>query len=223
MEMQQVVLTEAGQLQLTSLSRHVLYHTASVLLPSQSMHTVLPKSGSMKIESFCNELPLVVTVKHLRKKLSTSNSGRGSLSNPLISSLEIHKYLERATSTADFTLLLEKQLLEMSGGEIDLDKFHTVCWDVYEMERGKEISMPQCFSPTCTYRLWLVFCCVQEQPLGDTLSALTANEVIKRLVELCGYTWNQTDRLGGREARREGSEGASVGWVECGVGEIREM
>jgi hypothetical protein len=84
--------------------------------------------------------------------------------------------------------------LELSRGEIDPDKLHGICWNHYESERKPEISIPQWFSSTCTYRLWLIFCCVQEQTLADTLSALTANEVIKRLVELCGYTWNEAYR-----------------------------
>jgi len=60
--------------------------------------------------------------------------------------------------------------------------------------RFEEVSIRHWFSPTCTYRMWLVFCCVQEQALSDTLSAVTTNEVIKRLGELCGYKWNETYR-----------------------------
>ena len=193
MEPQQVVvLTPMGQLQLTSLSRHIIYHTAAVLLPSESVQSVLPKSGSIKLENFCCELPQSIIVKNIRKK-TLCLSPSGAL-NPLMPSLEIHKFLEHVTSVFEFTLLVEKQLLDLSGGEIDLDKLHTVCWGFYEVEMGQEISIPKWFSKKCTYRLWLTFCCIQEQLLGDMLSAVTANEFIKRLVELCGFTWSQAYR-----------------------------
>ena len=184
-----VVLTEAGHLQLTSLSRHVLYHTILALLPDQSMFTLLPKSGSRKIENFCNELPQAIIVKSSWKKQSEL-----LFSNPFIPSIDIHKFLERAITVEDFTLLLEKNLLEASQGELDPDRLHEICWNFYEIEMKSAISIRQWFSSTCTYRLWLIFCCVQEPVLVNTLSAKTVNEVIKRLVELCGYTWNKSYR-----------------------------
>lgn len=194
MEMQQVVvLTETGALQLTSLSRHVLYHATLSLLPKHSMHTLLPKSGSRKIDNFISELPQAILVKPSRKKTSLTETMLTS-QNQFVPSIEIHRFLDRATSVADFTLLLERQLLDLSGGELDPNKLHEICWNVYEMERKADISIPQWFSSTCTFRLWLVFCCVQEQTLDDMLSAMTANEVIRRLVELCGYTWNEAYR-----------------------------
>lgn len=190
MEMQQVVvLTEKGGLQLTSLSRHVLYHATLSLLPQHAMHTVLPKSGSRKVEDFCAELPRAVQVKECAKKSSIAD-----FTDQFVPSIEIHKFLERATSVADFTLILERELLELSRGEVDPDRLHEICWGFYEGERQSDISIPQWFSSTCTYRLWLIYCCVQEQSLGDQLSAVTTNEVIKRLVELCGYTWNEAYR-----------------------------
>ena len=188
-----VVLTETGKLQLTSLSRHTIFHAAQVLLPNQSMHTVLPKSGSRKIENFCNELPQVILAKNTHRKKG-SISETLLTSSPFVASIEIHKFLERAISISDFTLLLENNLLESSGGELDPDKLHELCWTYYHMEKQTEISIPQWFSTTCTYRLWLIFCCVQEQALTDKLPAMTANEVIKRLVELCGFTWNESYR-----------------------------
>ena len=90
--------------------------------------------------------------------------------------------------------LIEKNLLDISDGELDPDKLHMTCWNVYLMERQQLISIPQWFSPTCMYRLWLVFCCVQETSMGDVLPAATTNDVIRRLVELCGYNWNDADR-----------------------------
>lgn len=193
MDVQQlVVLTENGDLQLTSLSRHALYHATLTLLPAHSMHTLLPKSGSRKIEDFCQELPQSIALKNPRKKNSLAEFATSS--GQFVASLEIHKFLERAMSVSDFMLLLERQLLDLSGGEIDPDKLHRICWNYYEEEKRSEISIPQWFSPTCAYRLWLIFCCVQEQELEDTLSDMTANEVIKRLVELCGYTWNEAYR-----------------------------
>ena len=188
---QVVVLTDTGSLQLTSLSRHVVFHAALSLLPSQSTYVLLPRSGSRKVENLCNELPQAIIVKRRKK---TSIQEVTVASNQFIQSIEIHKFLERATSVADFTVLLEKKLIDVSGGEIDPEKLHKICWNYYEMEKQSEISIPQWFSSTCTYRLWLIFCCVQEQVLSDKLPAVTANEVIKRLVELCGYTWNESYR-----------------------------
>ena len=185
-----VVLSETGELQLTSLYRHALYHAVSVLLPNQSMTAVLPKSGSMKVESFCSDLPQAISAK-VRNKKPSSLSSSSDLGNPLIASLEIHKFLEHAVSIAEFTESIERQFLDMSGGEIDAQKLHEICWNVYQMEKGQEISIRHWFSPTCTQRMWLIFCCVQEQALSDTLSAKTTNEVIKRVGELCGYTWNE--------------------------------
>lgn len=188
---QVVVLAEDGSLQLTSLSRHALYHATLCLLPAHSMHMLLPKSGSRKIENFCSELPRAILVKNRKKATLNAEGGTGG---QLVPSIEIHRFLERATSVHGFALLLEKQLLDMSGGEINSDKLHEVCWSYYQAERQSDISIPQWFSPTCAYRLWLIFCCVQEQALTDMLSVKTANEVIKRLVELCGYTWNESYR-----------------------------
>ena len=187
-----VVLTEGGELQLCSLSRHVLYHATQALLPDHSTHSVLPHSGSRKINNFCADLPKVATFKGPRKRSATTESVLGN--SQLVPSIEIHKFLERVTSVADFTLLLERKLLDLSRGEVDAEKLHEICWSAYEAEMKPQISIPQWFSVTCTYRLWLVFCCVQEQVLGNKLSAVTANEVIKRLVELCGYTWNESYR-----------------------------
>lgn len=186
-----VVLSETGELHLTSLSRHALFHAVSVLLPNQSVTAVLPKSGSRKVEDFCSDLPDVISSKVRRKPPPLANAGEG---NPLIASLEIHKFLEHAISVKTFTEKLEAKLLELSGGEIDADKLHMICWSVYESEKGQEISIRHWFSPMCTYRMWLVFCCVQEQHLSDMLPAVTSNEVIKRLGELCGYTWNEAYR-----------------------------
>ncbi len=194
METQQVViLTETGHLELTSLTRHILYHTILSLLPNHSMHTVLPKSGSRKVDNFIMDLPQAISVKAPRKKISLTESIIMN-QHQFLPSIEIHKFLEHATSVADFTLVVEKKLLDLSSGELDPDKLHEICWNVYEAEKKSEISIPQWFSSTCTFRLWLVFCCVQEQTLDDRLTAVTANEVIKRLVELCGYTWNESYR-----------------------------
>ncbi len=186
-----VVLSETGALQLASLSRHALYHAVMVLLPNQSMTAVLPQSGSRKVEDFCSELPKCISSKVRKKQANLVSTSDG---NPLIKSLEIHKFLEHVITVENFTESLEAQLLEMSGGDIDSEKMHEICWSVYQSEKSQEISIRHWFSPTCTYRMWLVFCCVQEQYLCDTLSDITTNEVIKRLGELCGYTWNEAYR-----------------------------
>jgi len=116
-----VVLSEMGELQLTSLSRHALYHAVSVLLPNnQSMTAILPKSGSRKVENFCNELPQAISSK-IRRTLVKTDDG-----NPLIPSLEIHKFLEHAITVDNFVESLEARLMDLSGGEIDAEKLHEI-------------------------------------------------------------------------------------------------
>ena len=104
--------------------------------------------------------------------------------------IEVHRFYEGATGTVDFMLLVEKNFLSVSKGNIDLDIFHRCCWKYYEMEKKSEISFPRWFSRECTYRLWLIYNCVLEPDLTTNLSLMTTNEVMKRLVEYCGYTWD---------------------------------
>ena len=95
MEIQQVVvLSESGDLQLTNLSRHVLYHTLLTLVPEQGLTMVLPKSGSRKIEALCSELPKAILGNSRKRRKSGADK---LIPNQLIPTIEIHKFLERAT------------------------------------------------------------------------------------------------------------------------------
>ena len=187
MESPAVILMETGQLQLTNISRHCLLHTVHVLRPQHNLSIVLPKSGSHKIESFCMELLEAVLVKPSQKKAIALLP-----EEPLIPSIEVHRFCEGATGMTDFALVIEEKFLSVSKGNINLDAFHRCCWKYYEMERKSEISFPKWFSRECTYRLWLIYNCVLDCDLDTALPLRTANEVMKRIVELCGYTWNQS-------------------------------
>ncbi len=187
MENPTVIITDTGELQLTSITRHCLLHTIEVIRPHINLSIVLPQSGSHKIDSFCGELQEAILTKHPKKRSTQSLP-----EDPLVPSIEIHRLCEGAIGSLDFTLIIEKNFLATSKGNINLDAFHRCCWKYYEMERKSEISYPKWFSRECTYRLWLIYNCVLEPDLNTTLSMKTTNEVLKRIVEYCGYTWNPT-------------------------------
>ena len=184
-----VVLQDDGNLSLNNTTKHCLLHTVQVLVPQLGMHTVLPQSGSHKIDNFCNQLSLVI---------SSGGGGKGKKrsptvtipEDPLVSTLEVNQFFEGALSVNDFSLLIERRLLDESNGELNLDAVHRACWNVYHLERRADISFPRWFSDECSYRLWLIFNTVLE-PTPDThMPVKSVNEILKRLVELCGYTWN---------------------------------
>lgn len=181
-----VVLHDNGVISLNNTTRHCILHAVQVLLPQQGMHTVLPRSGSHKIDGFCGRLAEI------------ASQGRGKKKNtiplviseePLVSSLEVNQFYEGALSVNDFALLIEKRLLEEQS-DLDQDAIHRECWNVYHIEKRAEISFPRWFSDECMFRLWLIFNTVLE-PQPETMMAVkSVNEIMKRLVELCGYTWN---------------------------------
>ena len=111
--------------------------------------------------------------------------------DPLVNTLEVNQFYEGALSVNDFSLLIERRLVEESNhGDFDADALHRACWSVYHLEKRSEISFPRWFSDECMYRLWLIFNAVLE-PKPDTMMPMkSVNEILKRLVELCGYTWN---------------------------------
>ncbi len=181
-----MILTDTGELQLTSITRHCLLHTVEVLRPHINLSIVLPQSGSHKIDGFCEELQNSINTKQSRKKSATIHLPN----DPLVPSIETHRFCEGAIGSLDFMLVIEKQFLTLSKGNINLETFHRCCWKYYEMERKSEISFPKWFSRECTYRLWLIYNCVLEPDLHNALSQKTTNEVMKRIVEYCGYKWN---------------------------------
>lgn len=186
-----VVLEEDGHIGLTNTSKHCILHTVQVLLPEQGMHTVLPRSGSHKIDKFCTQLSEVISggAEGLKKKRKNTQSMIPE--EPLVNTLEVNQFFEGVLSVNDFSLLIEKRLIEESNnGDFDIDALHRVCWNAYHQEKWSEISFPRWFSNECMYRLWLIFNTVLD-PKPDTMMVMkSVNEILKRLVELCGYTWN---------------------------------
>ena len=179
-----------SRFELNNTTRHCLIHAVHALSPN-GIHTVLPASGSRKIEDFCTELQdVLLTSKSPRRKTVT-------LPGPtLIQSLDIQKFYSGASSVADFAMLIERRLIVESDGDIDIEALQMMCWRYYEAEKKNEITYPKWLSPTCTFRLWLIFNCVQERGLGIMLPKQTMNEVLKRLLELTGYSWNDSYRYG---------------------------
>lgn len=177
----EVVVTESEQLEFSNLTRHCVFHAVSALAP-HGIHAILPASGSHKVKMFCRDL------SELLKSKSTKKSG---LDDILIPPLEVHRFYEGAISVEDFTMLIEKRVLEMSGADLDVESLLRLCWQYYATERKGDITYPKWLSPECTYRLWTIFNCVLDRKLTLQLPQLTVNEVLKRLIELCGYTWNE--------------------------------
>ena len=177
----EVVVTESGQLEFSNLTRHCVLHAVYVLAP-HGIHAILPASGSHKIKTFCRDLSGLVKSKSTKK---------GGLEDILMPTLEVHRFYEGAISMEDFTMLIEKRILETSGENVDVESLQRLCWQYYATERKGDITYPKWLSPECTYRLWTIFNCVLDRKLTVCLPQLTVNEVLKRLLELCGYTWNE--------------------------------
>ena len=186
-----VVLEEDGHIGLTNTSKHCILHTVQVLLPQQGLHTVLPRSGLHKIDSFCSQLSEVISAAGGGAKGKRKNVQSVIPEDPLVNTLEMNQFYEGALSVNDFSLLIEKRLIEESNnGDFDADALHRVCWNVYHLEKRAEISFPRWFSDECMYRLWLIFNTVLEPKPNILMTMKSVNEILKRLVELCGYTWN---------------------------------
>ena len=160
----------------SNLTRHAIFHAVSEIAP-KSFHAVLPASGSHKIESFCHDLSELFR--------------RTILENPLIPSEEVHRFYEQATSVDEFTMLIEKKVLMVTEGEIEEEPIHRICWSYYEAERKSDVTYPKWLSQESTYCLWLIFNCVLDKELTTTLPQVTVNEMLQRMLELCGYTWDE--------------------------------
>ena len=169
-------------LELPCVTRHCLLHAVRVLNPSET-HLTLPRVGLQNIERFCGELSQLTQL------------GRKGISLPdplLLQTIHIHKFAEGAITAEDFTKLVEQQLLKVTVGRVplDLDALQRLCWSYYKADKRSVITFPKWLSPECTYRLWLIFNTVTDSDLVTSVSQNTVNEVVKRLIELCGYTWN---------------------------------
>ena len=183
-----VVLMEDGTLSVNNTTKHCLLHTVQVLVPQRGMYTVLPHSGSHKIDNFCNQLAQVISAGGSRAK---KRSPPVTITEePLVTTLVVNQFFEGALSVIDFSKLLEKRLLNETNGDFDVEAVHRACWNVYHIERRADIAFPRWFSDECSYRLWLIFNTVLEPAPHTGMPVKSVNEILKRLVELCGYTWN---------------------------------
>lgn len=188
--------SESGPVVLANVTRHCLEHTLSELAPN-GVHSVLPASSSQKVKEFCGRL----------FELVRSNAGAGTPGTPvrrrtgttlslpatsLLTDLEILKFFEGAVSVLEFVEQIERRLVELLPRDFDPEVLHRACWSYYEPEKKNAVAYPKWLSSTCTYRLWLVFNCVLGLSQRLRIPADTMNEVLRRMVELCGYTWNRT-------------------------------
>ena len=175
----------AQETELPCVTRHCLLHAVDVLAPN-GIHHVLPKSGSHKIERFCEELAQLTKARQRRKK------GVSLPDPPLLQSIDIHKFYSGAISIPEFVMLVEQKIQQAMEGDVDLDGLQRLCWQYYETDKRSVITFPKWLSPECTYRLWLIFNTVHDHNLVTSIPRNTVNEVVKRLIELCGYTWNKS-------------------------------
>lgn len=178
---------------LANVTRHCLEHTLSELAPN-GVHSVLPTSSSQKVKAFCGDLFDLVRGASspgtpVRKRAGTALSLPAT---SLLTELEIHKFFEGAVSVLEFVEQIEKRLVEMLPRNFNPEELHCVCWRYYETEKKNAVAYPKWLSSTCTYRLWLVFNCVLGQSVRLRVSADTMNEVLRRMVELCGYSWSKS-------------------------------
>lgn len=192
-----VVLQEDGEIELTNTSKHCILHAVQALQPQHGIPSATPTSSSHKIDGFCSQLLKVIRSRSKRKRKPTQLIAS---EDPLISSLKVNQFYDGTMSVNDFSLLVERRVLEESNnGGFDPSSLHRVCWDVYHLEKRVEISFPQWLSEECIYLLWLIFNTVLE-PKSDTLMTVkSVNEIMKRLVELCGYTWNPKYKYSAKE------------------------
>ena len=174
------MVCKEGAMELPGITRHCLLHVVHVLNPSDIQRT-LSKSGLHKIKRFCKELSQSTQLR--RKDFSVPDPH-------LLQTIDIHKFEEGAITVGNFTQMIEQQLLKETNGDIDLDALHRLCWRYYEADKKSTI-FPKWLSQECTYRLWLIFNAVHDYDLVTSISQSTVNEVVKRLTEVCGYTWNK--------------------------------
>jgi hypothetical protein len=59
----------------------------------------------------------------------------------IVPSIEVYRFLDRATSVVDFTLILERKLSELSCGEIYHDKLHGICWNLRGSQRSPSLHL----------------------------------------------------------------------------------
>lgn len=161
----------------SNLTRHAIFHAVSEIAP-QSFHAILPASGSHKIERFCHDLSELFR--------------RTILENPLLTSEDVHRFYEGATSVDDFTMLIEKRTLMVTEGTLEEEPIHRLCWTFYEAERKGDVTYPKWLSQESTFGLWLIFNCVLDKELTTRLPQVTVNEVLQKMLELCGYTWDES-------------------------------
>ena len=157
----------------------------SPLSPSPSpLSQVLPQSGSHNISSFCRELAKVVRDSSKHKAILLYEE-------ELVSALVIQNFYSGVFTESQFAMELEKALIDSTDVfGVELDALHRICWVYYREAKKSVVSFPKWLTGTCTYRLWLVFNQCLDDSLTYRMSPVTMNEVLKRIIELCSYTWN---------------------------------
>lgn len=180
---------EEAEPPLHNITKHCMRHVTNALAPGILNQTYLVA----KVTTFCGELAAAANPKGKSKRNSSAET-------PFVQSVDISRFVEGAIAPLDFCNLLEQAMLRDEDGKIDNAAVQGICYKYYNNEKKGDITYPKWFSPTCTYRLWMVFCVLVEDDFL-TITKESIVDVLKRLLELSGYNWTDEpeDVLGENE------------------------
>ena len=165
--------------ELSHLTKHCLLQAAVVLSQNAT-------AGPELTKTLCTEVADAI-------------KGKGkapAFSGPLVSALDTSKFLEGAITPEEYALLLAEKLEAVLPAGFNVEPLHGLCYRYYSRERRSDITYPKWLTADCTYRLWLVFNCTLDQSLVLLLPAEDFNEIIQKIVELCGFSWAEAYRSG---------------------------
>lgn len=165
---------------LGNIPRHCILHAVTVI------ETAIFKESCTVLDDFVQELTNLVYPKG---KHSNSRD-LPQLDSQLIPTLEVNQFYESAITTQEFAIKLEKginDVIKQSVKTIDIEDIQMICWKYYSSEKKKALSFPKWLSPTCTYRLFVIF----NQLLGDEMTVHITeqkmNYLLERIVLSCGF------------------------------------
>ena len=162
----------AGHTRLPNLTRRCVYHVVSVLHGSYAADQ--PEILVGQVTAYCAEILSVC----------------GCLSHEgLVQSPDLQGLADGRIQVKQFCVLVEESLLSVSNGHPNVEAIQDVCFTFFsaEMKRttGNNCEI-ESLSPTCVYRLWLVFNVL----IGGESSVVVGKDNIrdftKRLFELSG-------------------------------------
>ena len=118
----------------------------------------------------------------------------------MVPPITIQDFYSDVMSEAEFARQIEKALVEATCAfGIELESLHKLCWQYYREAKKSEVSFPKWLTSTCTFRLWLIFNQCLDNDGMCQMTMETMNEILRRLIEMCSYTWDDTYCVGGKE------------------------